>query len=74
MPPADRANFRRKVLGTPGFVVAADEAGRRLTGGHGRPAQLFRAGEARELSPPLHRPPGTRTRRPDRALRPVTPG
>lgn len=50
----DRANFRRKVLGTQGFVepvdgVVAD------TGRRGRNAQAYRAGSARSLHPPILR-------------------
>ncbi|MEU8522521.1 NUDIX domain-containing protein [Streptomyces sp. NBC_01216] len=53
----DRPNFRRKVLATPGFVQAV--AGPpRLTGGRGKPAALYRAGEATGLHPPLLRPEG----------------
>lgn len=49
----DPANFRRKVLSTPGFVNAA---GRRIAPvGGGRPAELYRAGGAIELHPPLMR-------------------
>lgn len=49
----DLANFRRKVLSTPGFVVPTD--GREVRGA-GRPAALYRRGEARDLSPPILRP------------------
>ncbi len=49
--PLHEANFRRKVLGTPGFV--------RPTGAtaptDGRPAQLYRAGSATTLYPPILR-------------------
>lgn len=49
----DPANFRRKVLSTPGFVEAA---GRRTAPvGGGRPAELYCAGSATELHPPLTR-------------------
>jgi 8-oxo-dGTP diphosphatase len=49
----DPANFRRKVLSTPGFVKPA---GRRIApAGGGRPAELYRAGGAIELHPPLMR-------------------
>ncbi|MCX4668273.1 NUDIX hydrolase [Streptomyces sp. NBC_01381] len=51
----DPANFRRKALGTPGFVAAIPGAAR-LTGGRGKPAALYRAGGATELHPPLLRP------------------
>jgi 8-oxo-dGTP diphosphatase len=49
----DPANFRRKVLTTPGFV---EPAGRRtVPAGGGRPAELYRSGGAIELHPPLTR-------------------
>lgn len=51
--PVDARNFRRKVLGTPGFLIPADVPPVRTTGG--RPAALFRAGEATWLMPPLMR-------------------
>ncbi|MCX2182630.1 NUDIX hydrolase [Streptomyces sp. SKN60] len=53
----DRPNFRRKVLATPGFVRPV-EGPPRLTGGRGKPAALYRAGEATALHPPLLRPEG----------------
>ncbi|MCP9959527.1 NUDIX hydrolase [Streptomyces sudanensis] len=53
--PLDRPNFRRKVLATPGFVRPAEGAPR-LTGGRGKPAALYRAGDATALHPPLLRP------------------
>ncbi|MEV6795840.1 NUDIX domain-containing protein [Streptomyces sp. NPDC051320] len=53
----DRANFRRKVLATPGFVEPVAGAAR-LTGGRGKPAALYRAGPATALYPPLLRPEG----------------
>ncbi|MFB7375399.1 NUDIX domain-containing protein [Streptomyces sp. NPDC056222] len=56
----DRPNFRRKVLSTPGFVQAV-EGPPRLTGGRGKPAALYRAGEATALHPPLLRPEGRST-------------
>ncbi|MFF9015715.1 NUDIX domain-containing protein [Streptomyces sp. NPDC014870] len=56
----DRPNFRRKVLTTPGFVQAV-EGPPRLTGGRGKPAALYRAGEATALHPPLLRPEGRST-------------
>ncbi|MCW5251080.1 NUDIX hydrolase [Streptomyces sp. SHP 1-2] len=52
----DRANFRRKVLATPGFVEPVPGAAR-LTGGRGKPAALYRAGPATALHPPLSRAP-----------------
>lgn len=51
----DPANFRRKVLGTSGFVEAIPGAAR-LTGGRGKPAAVYRAGPATALHPPLLRP------------------
>jgi len=50
----DLGNFRRKVLSTPGFVVAAAERGE----SGGRPAQLYRRGEAVLLHPAMLRPSG----------------
>ncbi|MFD4373107.1 NUDIX domain-containing protein [Streptomyces sp. NPDC058486] len=58
--PLDRPNFRRKVLTTPGFVEALEGPPRR-TGGRGKPAALYRAGEATALHPPLLRPEGRTT-------------
>jgi 8-oxo-dGTP diphosphatase len=49
----DPANFRRKVLSTPGFVKPAGR--RSAPAGGGRPAELYRAGGAIELHPPLTR-------------------
>ena len=54
----DLANFRRKVLSTPGFVREA--RGRPLHDGPGRPAVPYRRGPAAQLHPPILRP--TRTR------------
>lgn len=48
----DPRNFNRKVLGTDGFVVQLEG---QLSSTGGRPAQLFAAGPAAELSPPLVR-------------------
>ena len=48
----DPRNFHRKVTGTAGFVV---ETGATTTRDGGRPARLFRAGDARTLHPPLLR-------------------
>ena len=50
--PPDLGNFRRKVLGTDGFVVPTtdhDSAG-------GRPALLYRRGGASIIQPPMLRP------------------
>lgn len=49
----DPRNFHRKVTGTPGFLVPV---GGRTTRQGGRPAQLFRAGGATILNPPMLRP------------------
>ena len=49
----DPRNFQRKVTGTPGFLVPTE---RLVTGGRGRPAQLFRRGPATGLHPPMLRP------------------
>jgi 8-oxo-dGTP diphosphatase len=48
------ANFRRKVLATPGFVVAT---GKERPTGRGW-AELFRRGTTAQLHPPLPRPAG----------------
>lgn len=48
----DPRNFHRKVTGTPGFVIAAGAA---TAGERGRPAQLYRAGPAAQLYPPMLR-------------------
>jgi 8-oxo-dGTP diphosphatase len=49
----DARNFHRKVTGTPGFLVPS---GGTTTRQGGRPAQLFRAGAATVLNPPMLRP------------------
>lgn len=49
----DPRNFHRKVTGTPGFVV---ETGRTATRDGGRPAQLYRPGDATLLHPAMLRP------------------
>lgn len=46
-------NFQRKVRGTAGFVV---DTGKKKASQSGRPAELFRAGTARILYPPMLRP------------------
>lgn len=46
-------NFTRKVLSTPGFV---EPTGHHASRGPGRPALLYRAGEATVLNPPITRP------------------
>lgn len=50
--PLDPRNFSRKVAHTAGFVIATGGKRARETG---RPATLYRAGPARELTPPLLR-------------------
>jgi 8-oxo-dGTP diphosphatase len=50
----DPPNFRRKVLSAPGFVQPVGE--RSVPPGGGRPAELYRRGDAVILSPPLLRP------------------
>lgn len=49
----DPRNFHRKVTGVPGFVVPTGEERKPPTG---RPATLYRAGDARRLHPPMQRP------------------
>ena len=51
----DPANFRRKVVNTPGFVVPADGVASPGPGG-GRPARLYRPGTATRLHPAMLRP------------------
>ena len=48
----DLGNFRRKVLGTDGFVVPTDGHGAQSGG---RPALLYRRGSARVIQPPMLR-------------------
>jgi 8-oxo-dGTP diphosphatase len=48
----DPRNFHRKVTGSPGFLVPT---GRRTTRNGGRPAQLYRRGNATTLNPPIAR-------------------
>ncbi|GAA4889012.1 NUDIX hydrolase [Streptomonospora salina] len=50
--PLDPSNFRRKVTRTAGFV---EPTGERRATDPGRPAALYRRGDARELVPPLLR-------------------
>ena len=52
--PPDLGNFRRKVLGTEGFVVPTDVHGS-PTGAGGRRALLYRRGSATVVSPPMVR-------------------
>jgi 8-oxo-dGTP diphosphatase len=51
----DLANFRRKVLSTPGFVVPVERARRATTAVGGRPASLYRRGDAAWITPPMAR-------------------
>lgn len=51
--PLDPRNFHRKVTSTPGFVESVGQA---TTRDGGRPAQLYRRGEARLLHPAMLRP------------------
>ncbi len=48
----DPRNFHRKVTGTPGFLTPTD---RTTEGERGRPAQLYRRGDAAVLYPPMLR-------------------
>jgi 8-oxo-dGTP diphosphatase len=52
--PPDLGNFRRKVLGTEGFVVATDSHGEPTESG-GRRALLYRRGPAAVVQPPMVR-------------------
>ncbi len=55
--PPDLGNFRRKVLGTDGFVVEAQRSATAAAGAAGgRPPLLYRRGLATTLHPPLLRP------------------
>lgn len=53
--PLDPRNFHRKVTGTPGFLVPTGSSTTAGPGG-GRPAALFRRGDARALHPAMLRP------------------
>ncbi|MGW2946471.1 hypothetical protein ACWDAF_32895, partial [Streptomyces sp. NPDC001226] len=53
IPVASQRSWDRKVTGTPGFLVPT---GGTTTRQGGRPAQLFRAGGATLLNPPMLRP------------------
>lgn len=54
----DLGNFRRKVLGTDGFVVPTESHDAAGPGGTGRPALLYRRGSATAIQPPMLRTPG----------------
>ena len=61
----DLGNFRRKVLGTEGFVVEARRSATAAAGAAGgRPPLLYRHGHATTLHPPLLRPAGLREDQP----------
>lgn len=49
----DLANFRRKVLRTPGFVVATDEHRAVASERGGAPPLLYRRGDAERIDPPF---------------------
>jgi 8-oxo-dGTP diphosphatase len=51
----DLANFRRKVLSTPGFVVPAKRAARAPNEAGGRPPTLYRRGAGQWITPPMAR-------------------
>lgn len=50
----ERANFRRKVLATPGFVTKTRR--RRVGDAGGAPATVYRPGAGQLLDPPMMRP------------------
>jgi 8-oxo-dGTP diphosphatase len=50
--PLDAGNFQRKVLSVPGFLL---DSGWQTSGGRGRPATLYTAGEGGEIWPPMSR-------------------
>jgi 8-oxo-dGTP diphosphatase len=54
----DLANFRRKVLKTPGFVIATDEYRAAGSERGGAPPLLYRRGNTRWINPPLRREHG----------------
>lgn len=51
----DLANFRRKILTTPGFVVPVERARQAATAVGGRPPTLYRRGDAAWVTPPIVR-------------------
>lgn len=54
----DLGNFRRKVLGTAGFVTETERSPVAAAGpAGGRPPLLYRRGDADVLHPPMLRPP-----------------
>jgi 8-oxo-dGTP diphosphatase len=50
--PLDPRNFHRKITGTPGFLAPV---GASTAGDRGRPARLYRRGDADALQPPMLR-------------------
>jgi 8-oxo-dGTP diphosphatase len=52
----DGANFRRSVVGEPGWVIATGRRARPGPAG-GKPAELFKAGRAWRTGGPIRRPP-----------------
>lgn len=54
--PPDLGNFRRKVLGTEGFVVGAERSPAAAGRAGGRPPLMYRRGSASLLHPPMLRP------------------
>lgn len=57
----DAANFRRRLVGEPGWVIATGQTARSGQAG-GRPAELYRAGRAWSHGTPIHRAPANRDR------------
>jgi 8-oxo-dGTP diphosphatase len=60
--PLDPRNFHRKVTGADRFLVPT---GRTTTRDGGRPAQLYRSGDAEQLRPPMLRPRALTSTAPD---------
>jgi 8-oxo-dGTP diphosphatase len=58
----DLANFRRKVLSTPAFVVPAKRAVRAAGDAGGRPPTLYRRGAGQWVTPPIGRSAMTQDR------------
>jgi len=53
--PLDNANFRRKILGTDGFVEFVSKA--KQQNKQGRPSHLYKSGSLDKLNPSFQRPP-----------------